>query len=316
MKCKYCHSKKLEYDASTDMYSCNKCRRLLSPEEADELPAIDKEDSSSITEAVPIDEDDLGISTLILLGILGSIPIFDVISTSMVEWSTAKDAYKKTIVSRLIARVFIIMFVIIVGFIICGAYNIELKYNIHDNIMNVLESSRRFWDGDGIEFDLKAKSLEQIKFKYTYTPEEDEDEDFVLKVKWSYLDKSIVTGSTFLNLVEDCSNGNLAYLIQTKQMIEKFDNTTYRSIGTIVTDATREGLNDNWYYKGNVEKKFAVMQDDYNEYISDSLDDLTNKRFIFYIDSSSYFRFNILRDNNEDILGFAITEVGLETSEE
>lgn len=315
MKCKYCKSKKLDYDGSTNMYFCNKCKRLLTPEEAGEVDLLSVEETSSATEAVPIEEEDLGTMTLILLGLLGSLPIFDIVSTSMIEWSTAKDEYKRTICARLISRIFLIMLIAVIVFIICGAYNIELKLNVHDNIMAVMESSRKMFDKDGVDIDLKSKSLSEIEFKYTYVPVEIE-EDFVLNVKWDYLDKSIITGGTFMKLLEDCSNGNLAYLVQTKNIVEKFDKTTYRSLGVIVTDATREGQNDNWYYNGSVTKEFSLMTDDYDEYISDSMDDLSNKKFIFYIDSASVFRLNILRNEDSSIIGFAITEVALDTSEE
>lgn len=314
MKCKYCRSKNLDYDESTNMYFCNKCKRILTPEEAGEID-FSSDAESTATDAIPIEEEDLGTMTLVLLGILGSIPVFDLISTSMIEWSTAKDEYKRTICARLIARIFLIMLVAIIVFVICGAYDIELKYNVHDNLMSVVESSKRMFGGDGIDLDLKAKSLSQIEFDYTYEPVEVQ-EDFVLKSEWDYLDKAVITGDMFMKLVSDCSAGNLAYLVQTKQIVEKFDKTTYRSMGVIVTDATREGLNDNWYYNGSVNKEFTLMTDDYDEYISDSTEDLSNKKFIFYINSSAVFRLNILKNSDSNIIGFAITEVALDTSEE
>lgn len=318
MKCKYCRSKKLDYDVSANMYFCNKCKRLLTPEEAGEIDDVKLKASFSATDAEPLEEEDLGVFTLILLGILGSLPIFDIVATSMVEWSNAKDEYKRTVVTRLIGRVLLGIIVIGIVFLIIGTYNIQLKFDIHKQVTNALKASKLLIKHEGIDLDLKAKSLNDIEFGYIFTPVEEveEIEEFELKPDWDYINNSIITGGTFLKLLDNCAEGNFAYLIQTKQVSEKFDNTTYRNVGTITTYSSREGQNDNWYYKGNMSKEFSLIVDDYDNYISDSTDDLSNKKYIFYIDSSALFRLNILRASDDSIVGFAITEVELKSSAE
>lgn len=321
MRCFYCKSKKLELDESSGMYFCTKCHRLLTVEEVDPKAhkrdlALQKEfeteviDTSYITEAVPIQDEELGTFTLIMLGFLGGVPVFDFISTIMVEWSNVSDNYKRMTVGRFIARIFTI--IIIVSLLMVGykLYDIDYRAAVHDTVYSSADTVRTLFNRNNISPELVGKSLEQIERTKKYTPDLTEVEaPFKLEVKWSYLDKSIITGKTFLNIVEDTKAGGLAYLVQTRSIVEKFDETHYRNMGGIITAATRTGLNENYYYTGTLDTQFGVMQDDYNEYIVDPIDDMYSSKFIFFIKEQSQFRLNILRDANSNIVGFAVTEL-------
>lgn len=162
---------------------------------------------------------------------------------------------------------------------------------------------------ESIEPELVSKSLEQIERTKSYQPNAEVVPEFYLSVKWSYIDGAIISGKTFLEILDDSKDGNLAYLVQTKQIVEKFDDKTYRNVGVILNQSAIEGANENYYYNGEINKTFSLMQDDYNEYITNSIEDLYSSKFIFYIKNESEFRFDILRAEDDSIIGFAITEV-------
>lgn len=322
MRCIYCKSKDLELDESSGMYFCPKCHRLLSEHEVD--PDVKKsdlaldnelqeqlyeEEEGNWTEAEPIEESNLGIPTLLMLGFLGGLPVFDFLTTIMVEWSNVRDEYKRIITCRFIAR---ILTIIIVGALMLlgyKMYDIEYRFDIHNKMSTVVETVHGIMNRDGIQPELVSKSLEQIERTKTYQPEEPEVVPFVLKMDWSYMDGAVISGKTFLQLLEDTKEGNLSYLVQTRSIVEKFNEKTYRNVGTIVEEATQEGANDNYYYTGVLTRDFTPMQDDYNVYIENSIDDLYNKKFVFYVKESSDFRLDILRSESGTIIGFAITEV-------
>lgn len=321
MRCVYCRSRKLELDENTGMYFCKKCNRILSPEEVD--PKIKKQDiklmqeidaeyeENHVSDAVPIEGEDIGVFTLVLLGFLGGVPVFDFLSAAMVEWSELKDEYKRTIISRLIARVFTIVLIVGIGLIGLKVYDFDYRLKVHETLDTAVGSVHRILNKVDMTPELAGKTLAQIERSLSYEPiDVDEvDEIFRLQVKWSYLDSSIIKGDKFLQIVEDTSKGNMTYLVQTLDIVSKFDDKTYRNVGAVITDSEREGTNDNFYYVGNIDKTFTQMLDDYNEPVSEDLEDLYKSKFIFYIKESSEFRFNILRNENNEIIGFAVTEL-------
>lgn len=325
MRCVYCRSKDVELDENSGMYYCKKCQRLLSKDEVDgtfskrdlKLSAKynaedDAEDSSKKQKptAVPMEIEPVGFFTLILLGFLGGIPGFDIVSTAMIEWANIADEYKRAINARFIARIFTLIIICTFSLVAYRMYDINFREHIVNKINETVLMVDIFTSQKLMQPDLTAKSFDQIQWKLSKNTEEVDDSDFAFQIKWSYLDGAIITGKTFMNILEDSSRGDYTYLLQTRRIVEKMDNMHYRNVGVITKQSERLGENENYYYVGVLSgTEFSQRSDDYNTYIKDDLKDLSNEKFIFYVNDEAQFKFTILRDENRAIIGFAATEV-------
>lgn len=330
-KCPNCGRESDNYDQLTGMFLCGKCgglfemelkkkrRKMFGKEEEDsdndgiveeDLIVKDLDNDEKYNEIE--EEEDLSIFSCIIIIITMFIPIINMITCYIIGNSFVKNEYKKFVVSGMIVSlglcsVAILMF----GY----KWRIFGDQQLQNRISSYADSIATGWAAgrlDKLEFvraDISEKNpLDDIA---PIVPIVDNES----VVEWidiediRYLPGSIQTGEVIKAVLKSYDELEVAILIQTKDMLERYEDGRFRNVGALLKGSEKNN-NGNYFIKDLVYNEFLI--DDYDDKVLVSKDDLYNSRFIFCIKDNKQYSFDIIRAVDDTILGFKIQEVEVE----
>lgn len=290
MKCIYCGSDKVTYDDTSSMYYCSECNHLF-----------EENDNTEINS-----EEDLNGFSLIMLSIVQMIPILNIIVAIIICDSSVKNEYKKMISYKVISNMIVsfIVFLCLLQVILNNRFNIienildRSKYLI-DYMSNSLSTEKDFHIIEGKSFSEILNSIDDVETNTNYV-----DIDSI-----KYLDNVVLSGDKILSIIEDNDNKICSFHIQTKSIAGKYGTNVYRIYGYITIGYDNMNTLNNYFYKNDTNINLDFCRGENNKLVYGTLNDVYNSDTIFYINSKSTFRVNILRNEKEDFIGFSFTEL-------
>lgn len=308
MKCLNCGSEELKYDELSDMYFCPKCNRLYDKSEVEGKSikdGIDTEDDES-SPTVWDENEDLNGFSLTVLSILQSIPILGLIVPVIVNNSNVKLIYKKTFAYRLIGQ-----FIIGIILIVFGAV---LFMNDKDNTITMLQRNMNtivhdvracYISKDDIRIpDLTSVPKDSMIDTDAYVPEVEP----ILQGNWEYFNGTVMTGKQVKSLVDNTVGSMVSYLLQTPDIAERHGKDSYRNFGYVLAGAKSDSVKSNVFFIDK-QSTYSFYTDDYGEYKDSGISDMSNSKYIFYINPKKSYTFNTVKSDNDEVIGFMFTEV-------
>lgn len=289
-RCAYCKGGGLRYDSSTKMYYCPKCSRLLDDHE------IVSYKKSRKTKMHPV--------VLIMFNIGMFVPLLNILIVYIINNSDTYDLYKDAYSYRLITDMMLLL--IFAGLLLYSGHEYNKEYPYQKYLAKVvLAEMHKFSDKELNTFEpivinpldtiAKEPVIEEVhEVSYT-TPTFDV----------ACVDGTTVSGKTLIQILE--TNDQSTILVQTKKLVSKTDENTYRNYGYILDDAVMHNTKDNWYYDGDL-KESVLMTDDYGEYVYAPMSEYTETRYVYYVDPKAVFELTLI-ENNGTVVGFAFKEV-------
>lgn len=306
MKCLNCGSEELKYDELSDMYFCPKCNRLYDKSEIKDDVSKDAIDAEDDSPTAWNEDEDLNGFSLTILSILQSIPILGLIVPVIVNNSNVKLIYKKTFAYRLIGQFIIGMILIVFGAVLF----INDKYNtittLQYNMSSLIQDVRSCYISKN---DIRIPSLASIQKDTmvdadTYIPEVEP----ILQGNWEYFDGITMTGKQVKSLVDNTVDNMVAYLLQTPDIAERHGKDSYRNFGYVLAGAKSDSTKSNVFFIDK-QSTYSFYTDDYGEYKDSGISDMSNSKYIFYINTKKSYTFNTIKNENDEVVGFMFTEV-------
>lgn len=329
-KCPNCGRESDNYDQLTGMFLCGKCgglfemelkkkrRKMFGKEEDSDNDGIVEEDlivkdlDDNDEKYNEIEAEDLSIFSCIIIIITMFIPIINMITCYIVGNSFVKNEYKKFVMSGMIVSLGLCLAAILMfGYKgrILGDQQLQNRINSY---------------ADSIATGWAAGRLDKLEFVRAGISEKNPLDDIApivpivdneSVVEWididdiQYLPGSIQTGEVIKAVLESYDELEIAILIQTKDMLERYEDDRFRNVGALLKGSEKNS-NGNYFIKDLVYNEFLI--DDYDDKVLVSKDDLYNSRFIFCIKDNKQYSFDIIRAVDDTILGFKIQEVEVE----
>ena len=308
MKCLNCGSEELKYDELSDMYFCPKCNRLYDKSETKDNSIkddIDIEDDESSPTVWDEDEDLNGFS-LTVLSILQSIPILGLIVPVIVNNSNVKLLYKKTFAYRLIGQFIIGIILIVFGAVLFVNDKNNTIAILQHNMSSLVQDVRTCYiSKDEVRMpSFTSISKDSMIDTDSYVPEVES----IPQGNWEYFDGITMTGKQVKSLVDNTVGNMVAYLLQTPDIAERHGKDSYRNFGYVLAGAKSDSTKSNVFF---VDKQsvYSFYTDDYGEYKDSGISDMSNSKYIFYINPKKPYTFNTIKNENDEVIGFMFTEV-------
>lgn len=282
MKCIYCGSKEMSYDNATSMWSCSDCQRIYDEEE------VEKETGVSVL-------------ALFMLAFLCLIPIVNLFVVYGIVNSIVNDKYRNTFIAVVLTQYFVIVLTIV--------YLIVWQ---HSQVKQ--QATEVFSKVESYVSTLNVKSIDKrynIHYRTDYSeflPEVKQEENLKIDTltKDLYLFSGItMTGSKVMELTKAYEETTTVMLIQTCAIKEKHGKDTYRNFNLRINN-TVDGSDELIKYF-NIKDEISVFTTDYSEFEYLPLDDLTKKKYIFYVNPKSEYEF--IYENVEDYNVFIFKEL-------
>lgn len=293
VKCSICGSTDLTYDKLSDMYACSGCSRLLEPSEVVECGEYEYVESG----------EELNGFSLFILDILMMIPLINFVIVMWINGSDVKYQYKKTFCYRAIVDVIIGVTVLVCAMLFLANSKDQLRSAAHcivDNLTIAL-----------CETEIKDVDFESLVSKDVMSNIEsnisvsDGESQFILS--WLHMDGVVMSGKQAMALLDEVGE-DIAILVQTNGIRDKYTDKTYRNVGYLVDGFEKVGTTDNYFYEGKLSEAILYV-DDYGEYVYESADDIYNRRYIYYINPKNNYEFYPLLTEEGILIGVAIKEV-------
>lgn len=304
MKCLNCGSEELKYDELSDMYFCPKCNRLYSKNDI-EIDEDDIEDDEDYLDVWNEDED-LNRFSLTVLSILQSIPIIGLIVPVIVNNSNVKPVYKKTFAYRLIGQLAIGVTVFILGVVIFVTDKYTVISDLQNNIYDVVQTVRKTYISKS---DIRIPSLVSVPIDSMIDMSTYEPEISSLQAsEWTYFNGVIMTGKQVTSLVDTTVGSQVSYLLQTPDIAERHGKDCYRNFGYVLTGAESDSSKSNVYFIDK-QSTYSFYTDDYGEYRDSGIADMSNSKYIFYVNPKKSYTFNTIENDEDEVIGFMFTEI-------
>ncbi len=282
MKCPNCDSDDVTYDSVTKGFQCNKCNFLFN--ETNEVPMGNK---------VPF-------TGWLLLRILLFIPGINIIVVLIASKFNIKDYYKENLVAD-------------------ACFNLLVICSLFVFVIINMDKAKTMLEANGyVPYVTKLFDM-GIPPEVPNEPEVEEKEPEVVETVvinydlsyWDALQNTLITGDKVLSIVEN--NDNFGFLVQTKDIIDKYGkqvylNCGYTFSGSYLSDSKVTYLSLD-YGVSLDDIVLTYYTDDYMEPILLPCDDLKKRRSIFYIDPKTYYKTNLIHDDNGTLIGIMFSEV-------
>lgn len=308
MQCVNCDSGDMTFDPIGGMYYCPNCNSLFS---GSEIKKIQKKKSSSKVieehtedveeENYQQEEEDLNGFSLIVVTILQYVPIFNFLITMLVCNSNVKREYRKSVLYQLFVSL-LIESCLILGFV---CYTLNERQMILTDAKTVLQTVyNKFIKQDG-EVEIPAIPTGSNPLGNIVIDTGDTVEDFSLTV--SLLDGVIVSGEYVTKNVSTMDLSQYAVCISTAQMFDRYPSQ-YRNYGVLLSTSKASSNTSAWMV-GEPTEPQEFYTDDYGELKSVSIDDIYNKKYIYYVNPKAQFKMSVLYSIEGDVIGFAFKEM-------
>lgn len=323
--CPACGATSESYDELTEMFACPQCHNLFDkpPEEKKpkkkeaEVPKPVKEEIPR--EAPPVrrqpvrrrrvyEGEDLNVFSCILIILVLFVPVLNFLALYVIGNSEIKQAYKKCFTA--------LFFIIIVT--VCSGL-LYLIVNVKDTGRELLLSTAEYYynkasfDAAKIKLDkinvgpFTSLSFDEILSGKHTTIKDEEDGPLRLNERdFGYLNDAQVSGSVLLSIVDSYKDYECSMLVQTNKMRERSGD--YRNFGLRLSSATRNS-SDNYIITSPRTRDHSFYLDDYDGTEFLKYDDLTNKKYVFFINEENYFLCRFIYDKNDALIGFIFSEL-------
>lgn len=303
IKCSYCGSEDVEYHEYYGTYTCKGCDRILGEDE------VISDEPQEVDTNVDIVEHgkDLRPTALCLLNLLMFIPIVDLLVTVLVNKSDAKDSYKRMFSYRYTCSLLVFGCLLVTG--ILWLYNLRtaIRIDLADKVvwyLSVTDMDSRLSDDllvpDGVDYlDAVVADREPVEVVDEYSP------------NWEDMNGVVVIGEYATTLVRHV-NENAMCFIQTDTIRDRYGEETYRNIGMLADGSERQSSTGAYFYKGEIGDSCTAYTDDYGQLVYMDIDDIYNKRYIYYIDPKEYFSLRVICNDDGSVRILSLQEVDVE----
>lgn len=298
MKCVICGKEGVSYDGISEMFYCEECGSLYSAEEKEKREHKHKKQKEVNKEQVK--EKDLSLFSHVVLNTTQSIPILNILIPIVVGCSEMPNEDRKYYLSRFISQLFIIMCLICVYAVFISDSR-DYRLEQFHKLTSVINSKFVSINDDRLSIEDRGIPISALKNIEIVSPEP--ESKYLESIEM--FDDATVKGSTLLELIYDIYSDDLAILIQTKQIANRYGKTTYRNYGLII-DGTIYKVDSPCYIKTEFDE-VTPMTDDYGKTLSVELSDLENTKSIFKISEDNKYNIKCLYEN-DSLIGIVITE--------
>lgn len=304
MKCLNCGSEELKYDELSDMYFCPKCNRLYDKddvvEDIDDIEDID----NSIKEWK--EEEDLNGFSLTVLSIIQSIPIIGLIVPIIINNSNVKVSYKRQFGYRFIGQIAICIILVILGavlFVNDKAYTVD---NLQGKMISLVQSVRgSYISKDDVRMpNLTTVPKDDIIDIDSYVPEVEP----LKQDNWEYFNGTSMSGKQVMSLVTNTVGSKVSYLLQTPDIADRHGKDSYRNFGYVLAGAESDSIKSSTYFIDK-QSTYSFYTDDYGEYKDTGISDMSNSKYIFYVNPKKSYTFNTIENDEDEVIGFMFTEI-------
>ena len=207
--------------------------------------------------------------------------------------SLTKDKLKKTIFLNMIMSSIVSM--IFISFVLLY-FLYSAKGNMYQGIM---EGKYRFQKLMMHEYEVEVPEFKPVQLPTIEELVVIEDKPTLDEHMLKYVDGSLISGENVRNIIKDYEK---YYLINTFTTREKYGPSIYLPIGKVFAECENpESLEIERY---DTSKHTTYTESD----LTHEIDDIDNKRTIYYIYPTSYFKVKVIKDKNDKILGLQFTE--------
>lgn len=295
MKCVNCKSNNTSYDVHSEMWYCKDCNSLFSSEEV-------------LDEDGDWEDKDLNGFSMIVLHIMQMIPLLNILVSYIVDNSEVKKEYKKCFNYKTLSQLLVFTLVAVMAVIGYKHNTVEkLKdtyYTISGRCTELKESLNKSDVGE-VFSSTESKSYKDLLDEIdSYVVVDDSDKSS----RFYYLDGVVLDGDICQSIVQDTDNESYSYLIQSRDISKRYGTNSYRNVGYILNTSSYEESNRNYFYVVGEDNDYSRYTDDYGEFIYEPVEDLFNKKYIYYLNPNKEYVITILHEEDL-IVGLIFKEV-------
>lgn len=320
MKCKTCGSTFIEYDQLSEMYYCHECNKLYDEKDidlSDEVQVSDdfEEEESEETYKDLGSGEDLNGFSLIVLHFLMTIPILNIVGVSIASSTEVKEEYKKSFAYRFISQLIILFSLMLFWILYANNYadqiNTVVTNGLHSAASVMTPIVKEYKEVSHIPEMTSIDVITEVVDEAKEEEVEDVETDFkvLTYAELSYLDGAYFTGEQAQDFIEDHEDDyQLGYLIQTESMVDRYDEESYRAIGYLLSGSEKKDSSGKTVYFNTKQDVYSYYLNDYGELMTVPTSDVTNKRYIYYLNPDKFYEVTLLVDEVENIIGLAFEE--------
>lgn len=288
MKCPKCESKCIK-DEVTGMWFCDECQSLYDEKEFES-------------------KEHIGIGFLIMMSFLLLIPIVNIIVIVIISNSGIDDKYKNSYCSLVIGEMIITAVVVVYGILLTKSNVDEEAVATFNKLYNTVKIKTEIELIPEIEV-VYDTSIKGVMDSYKPVVKVEESEEVLISKNSFYnfeiFQGSYLKGSEVINFLKSYGSEDMAFIIQTKAMRDKNGKESYRNYG-LRLNGTTEGSDKSIRYLEPAEE-YSVYTNDYEETQMLSTKDVEKKKYIFYVNPKSLFKFELF--TFEDFYVMQFTEL-------
>lgn len=266
MKCIYCGSEEMSYDNTTGMWYCKSCQRTYDEDEVRR-------------------ETNFSIPTLFMLAFLCLIPIVNLFVLFNVVNSIIDDKYRNTLISVVLVQYFSLILVIMYLAVWQHSQAKQKAIEVFNKVQSYVSG-------------LTIKDVDE-RYKVSYRTDyseflpknykADESEIDTLKKDLYLFSGSKMTGSKVLELTKAYDGTSTVFLIQTLNIKNRYGKDIYRNYNLRLSGA--EDSSEELIKYFDIKDEMSVYITDYNEFEYLPIEDITKKKYIFYVNPKSEYEF-------------------------
>lgn len=290
-RCPNCKSQNMLFDSVSNTYTCCDCNHMFDKIESRQIPML----------------------VTALVSILMLIPLLNIMILCLVSKSN-NESFKDAMIG-----VFMCSWILCGTAVMCGSEVLSIfRESITESIYSQATKDVR---SEIEEEYLKKESLltdeiDSLKVSInTMEEEEEQQEETTEHTLYDFEDNFLyyaVNGSSALEIIEKCKEYNIGILLQTKAMVDKYDDTYYRNISTRLECVTKSE-SDNFYlsseYVESADKLVTeIWTDEYGEYELLPTKDVSNKKYIFNVKKTSLYSLYPITNSKGCLIGFTLKE--------
>lgn len=206
-----------------------------------------------------------------------------------------KDRLKRTIYTNMFMSSVVSLIVLSIGLVI-WVYN--FKGNLYENLVHSRDKIATIMFH---ELDVEVPEFRPTKLPDLSKLVIEEDEELLVFTEdmAKYIDDSFISGSKVREIIKSYDK---YYLISTFTVREKYGPSIYLPVGKVFDECEKEESLSQYRY--DISKHSTYTESDKYEDISL----IDNKKIIYYIYPTSYFKVKVIRDKDDVILGLQFTE--------
>lgn len=282
MKCIYCGSEEMSYDNTTGMWYCESCQRTYDEDEIER-------------------ETNLSVPTLFMLAFLCLIPIVNLFVLFNVVNSIIDDKYRNTLISVVLVQYFSLILVVMYLAVWQHSQAKQKAIEVFDKVQSYVSGLTMKDVDERYKVSYRTDYSEFLPKNY----KADESEIDTLKKDLYLFSGTKMTGSKVLELTKAYDGTSTVFLIQTLNIKNRYGKDIYRNYNLRLSgteDSSEELIK---YF--DIKDEMSVYITDYNEFEYLPTEDITKKKYIFYVNPKSEYEFTY--DTIEDYGVFIFKEL-------